>query len=469
MERVGSLAVVSHLSARLDGSLIDKNRPLPQSLEFERALLGGLLRNPNMLREVAEMVEAEDFYRPDHAALYRLIREMDVLNEPIDPVTVLERMTRDRREERYGGVSYVLELTEQVPSTANLTHYAKGVQQKSLLRQFIIGSQDFISEAFGQPEPVSELLDRASKAIFDLNLAHVRRGWHSMALVVDEEIARVSGLADRPEGLTGIRCGFEDLDSLLNGMQRGDLIIVAARPSMGKTALALNMAQNAAICDNVAVGIFSLEMSKNQLVNRMLCAQARVDGEKMRNGRLEEDDWNRLSGASELVRKLPIFLDDSPGLSMSEIRTRSRRLKEENPNLGVIVVDYIQLMGADDPSQPRNQQVSDMSRGLKALAKDLNVPVIALSQLSREVEKRADKRPMPSDLRESGAIEQDADVIAFIYRDEKYNPDTTDKGIAEVIISKQRNGPTGTVRLLFQGQYTRFSSVEDRRRDSLDL
>lgn len=447
----------------------DTLRPLPQSVEFERALLGGLLRNPQMLREVAELVDVQDFYRPDHRALYQLIQEMDKAGEPIDVVTVLERVSGGEREERYGGIPYVLELTEQVPSTANLPHYAKGVQQKAILRNFIIASQNFVAEAFGQPESVGDLLDRASKAIFDLNRANTRRGWQSMAMIVDEEIIRVTALSERPGAMTGVRCGFEDLDKMLNGMQRGDLIILAARPSMGKTALALNMAQNAALCDGVAVGIFSLEMSKNQLVNRMLCTQAMVDGERMRIGSLEPEDWTRLLAASDLVRTLPIFLDDSPGLSMSEIRARSRRLKEENPNLGVIVVDYLQLMGADDPSQPRTQQVSDMSRGLKALAKDLNVPVIALSQLSREVEKRADKRPMPSDLRESGAIEQDADVIAFIYRDEKYNKDSPDKGLAEVIISKQRNGPTGTVKLLFQGQYTRFASVEDRRRDSMDL
>jgi replicative DNA helicase len=438
------------------------SRPLPHSLEYERALLGGLIRNPGKLRDAAEVVRPSDFYRPSHQELFSLLLEMESNREPIDTITVPERVNRDGRSERYGGLSYVLDLPEQVPATSNLEHYADQIRQKSVLRRFIDGSQSFVAEAFDQPDGVGQLLEKAAQHIFSLGHDQGKQGWHSVVLVVDEEVARVQRLAESPQDITGIPTGFIDLDDKLSGMQRGDLIVLAARPSMGKTALVLNMAQNAALIGGHAVGIFSLEMSRHQLVNRMLCTQARVDGEKMRNGRLDTEDWTRLVEASDIVRDLPIHLDDSPGLSLSEIRARSRRLLQQQPHLGLIIVDYLQLMGADDPSQPRTQQVSEMSRGLKALAKDLNVPVVALSQLSRNVESRQDKRPIPSDLRESGAIEQDADVILFIYRDERYNPDTPDKGIAEIIISKQRNGPVGTVKLLFQGQHTRFDNLETR-------
>jgi replicative DNA helicase len=438
------------------------DRPSPQAVEAERALLGGLLQAPDELVRVAEAVRPEDFYRPEHGALYRLLGEMQARGESIDLVTVAERITRGDQADRYGGVGYVAELPEHVPSTANLGHYADVIREKAALRDLIKVSVDLANQAYAQPDDVSQLIDKAARDMAAIGGGPGRKAWIQISEIVDQELMRIEKLAERGGTTTGLTTGFADLDKKLAGLHPTDLLILAARPAMGKTALALNVAQNVALMENVPVGVFSLEMGRGQLVTRMLCCHGLVDAGKVRTGTLETDDWDRFLDASEYLRKSRILIDDTPGLSITDLRARARRLKVEHPDLGLIVLDYLQLMRGDDARAPREQQISAISRGLKALAKDLHCPVMALSQLNRGVESRQDKRPLVSDLRESGAIEQDADVIMFIYRDEYYNPESLDKGLAEVIIAKQRNGPTGTVKLAFQGQFTRFDNyLED--------
>jgi replicative DNA helicase len=435
------------------------DRVYPSSVESERALLGGLLLDPARLDDVEGLIEVSDFYRPDHGALFALLVDMSRAKEPIEPVTVLERMSRGGEAERYGGVGYVTELPDHAPGTANLPYYAKILREKALLRRFVELAQGLTEEALAQPEDVTELLDRAARGLTEMREGRETSEWEQVSLIVDKELERLEELSKRPEGVTGVPSGFTDLDNVLAGLQRSDLVILAARPSMGKTALALNFAQNAALDGGAVVAIFSLEMSRGQLVTRMLCAEARVDASKVRTGRLDDADWEAFIEASDVLRRARIHIVDSPGLSIGEVTVRARRLHQEKGPIDLVVIDYLQLMQGDDPKARREQQISGISRGLKALAKELNAPVVALSQLNRGVESRQEKRPMLSDLRESGAIEQDADVIMFIYRDEYYNPESPDKGLAEVIVAKHRNGPTGTVKLVFQGRHTRFDDL----------
>jgi len=437
---------------------MDFGRPFPQAVEAERALLGGLITDPGKLGDVAEVVDGDAFYRREHGALFTLLQEMMQRGEHIDLVTVPERIARGGEAERFGGVAYVVELPDHVPSTANLVHYAEVIKDKALLRGLIERATELTQKAYDQPPDVTELLDEAAREVTKLGAGKSRKGWHPISLIVDEELVRIEQLSEEKGSTTGYTTGFLDLDEKLAGLHPTDLIILAARPAMGKTALALNIAQNLALMEERAVGLFSMEMGRGQLVTRMLCCHGLVDAGKVRTGNLDTEDWERFIEASEYLRKARVHIDDTPGLSIGELRTRARRLKAEHKDLALIVIDYLQLMKGEDPRQPREQQISSISRGLKGLAKDLEAPVIALSQLNRGVESRQEKRPMVSDLRESGAIEQDADIIMFIYRDEYYNPDSLDKGLAEVIIAKQRNGPTGTVKLVFQGQYTRFDN-----------
>jgi replicative DNA helicase len=439
-----------------------QDRPSPQAVEAERALLGGLLQDPTELVRVAERVRTEDFYRPEHGALFKLLVEMQGRGDSIDLVTVAERLTRGNQADRFGGAGYVAELPEHAPSTANLPHYAEVIREKSALRDLIRVSTELANQAYAQPEDVTELLDRAGREMANLGQGTGRKSWSAISEIVDEELLRIEKVAEKGGTTSGLTTGFADLDKKLAGLHKSDLLVLAARPAMGKTALALNIAQNVALMEGVAVGVFSFEMSRGQLVTRMLCCHGLVDAGRVRTGTMVTDDWDRFLDASEYLRKATIQIDDNPGLSLSEVRARGRRLKSEHPDLGLIVIDYLQLMRGDDARAPREQQISAISRGLKAMAKDLECSVIALSQLNRGVESRADKRPLVSDLRESGAIEQDADVILFIYRDDYYNPESLDKGLAEVIIAKQRNGPTGTIKLAFQGQFTRFDNyLED--------
>jgi replicative DNA helicase len=435
-------------------------RPFPNSIESERALLGGLLQEPQHLTEVIEIVKPADFYRPDHAALFELMGQMEAAKEEIDLVTLPERLRREGREERYGGIAYVAELPMYAPSTANLKHYAAVIREQSVRRQLIITTERLSNQAFDGPSDLGHLLENAVKEITNLGVEHNRRSWEQISLILDDEIAKMEVRGKLGGDIVGVQTGFIELDKKLAGMQRGDLLILAARPSMGKTALALNIAQNAAIKSDVGVGIFSLEMARGQLVNRMLSTHGLVSASNIRLGKLSEDEWGRLLEAQEDLRRAKILIDDSAALSINDVRARARKLQIECPTLGLIVVDYLQLMrGQGGDGQSRVQEVAEISRGLKALAKDLNVPVLALSQLSRAVEKREDKRPMLSDLRESGSIEQDADVIMFIYRDEYYNKDSAEQNVAEVLVSKQRNGSTGTIKLVFQGEYTRFDNL----------
>ena len=436
-------------------------RPFPHATEAERLLLGGLMRDPEELPSIAEVVKAEDFYRPEHAALFKLLVGMQGAGVPIDAtVTVPDRVMREGKAEQYGGLEYVVELPDRVPATANLRHYAEVVREKSLLRQ-LVETSDWVREsALLQPEDVSALLDEAASKITGVGLTMGRKSWQPISLTVDEQLLEIEELTKNEGTTTGHTTGFQDLDDMLAGLHPTDLLILAARPGMGKTALALNISANVALMAEKPVGIFSLEMGRGQLVTRMLCCEGMVDAGRVRTGTLEQEDWARLLDASERLRKTHVHIDDTPGLSIGEVRTRARRLKAEVKDIGLIVIDYLQLMRGDDPRAPREQQISSISRGLKALAKDLNCPVIALSQLNRGVESRADKRPMVSDLRESGAIEQDADVIVFIYRDDYYNQPSDDPGVAELIIAKQRNGPTGTARLAWLGEYTRFDAVD---------
>ncbi len=431
----------------------------PQAIEAERALLGGMILAPDRIPELAGLgLRSEHFHRPQHGRLFALLLEMHARGEPIDTVTVPERIAREGKQDRYGGVSYVLGLPEQIPSTTNLPHYARVVIDKALLRQLIDTSRQIAEQAHEEPDDVHNLLDRAAREILSLGTGLGGGSWEQISVTIDQAVQDLTALSQSDGPVAGYTTGFDDLDHKLAGLHRSDLIILAARPAMGKTALALNIAQNVALLERRAVGIFSLEMSRAQLVTRMMCCLGLVDGNKVRTGQLDTDEWERLLDASDQLREARIFIDDTPGLSITDVRSRAKRLKAENDDLGLVVVDYLQLMSGDDRRAPREQQIAAISRGLKALAKDLDVPVIALSQLNRGVEQRAEKRPMVSDLRESGAIEQDADIILFIYRDEYYNPDSADKGLAEVIIAKQRSGPTGTCKLVFQGQYTRFDN-----------
>ncbi len=446
----------------------NNDRASPHSIEFERALLGGVIVNPERLREAAEYVAADDFFRTSHQLLFSLLLDMHGKNEPIDGVTLPERVSRDGRIESFGGHTYILTLIEEGSATTNLVHYAQTIREKSVLRQFIEGSRSLVDRAFAQSEPSARLLEDTVASAMKLGGGAASRKWERISEIIDREMRKIEERSKSPQGVVGLTTGFSGLDKLLAGLHGGDLLILAARPSMGKTALALNIAQNAAMIDRRPVAVFSLEMGREALVSRMLSTQGLVPAEKMRTGNLNESEWSKLVEADTELRKAPIHIDDTPALTLGQIRARCQRLKAQEGDLALIVLDYLQLMSSDDGRASRQEQVSELSRGLKGIARDLNVPVLALSQLSRAVEQRADKRPMLSDLRESGAIEQDADVIMFIYRDEYYNKETTEKkGLAEVIIAKQRNGAVGTVNLAFQAQYTRFDEVDSQ--DGLDV
>jgi replicative DNA helicase len=441
---------------------MEDSRSLPQSLEAERIVLGGLMLDPERLAAVIEVLSADDFYRESHQRLYALMGEMGQRSEPTEMMAVVERISSAGRAEEMGGLAYVSSLPDNVASTENLEYYAKVVQEHAVTRRLIMAARGIADRAWSGKDELESLLDFAESEVFAVTQQKAAADWSTLSELVDSEFLRIQQLANRDEDITGVPTGFVDLDRMLAGLQRTDLLILAARPSMGKTALALNMCQNTAH-KGFGVGVFSLEMGRGQLATRMLTCEARVDASKVRTGRLsQEHDWPKLIEAAEALYRLPVYIDDTPGLTVTQIRSKARRLKARHPELSVLMIDYIGLMSGD-PRISREQQVSAASRGLKALAKELDVAVIALSQLNRGVEGRMDKRPMLSDLRESGAIEQDADVIMFIYRDDYYNKESPDKGLAEVIIAKQRNGPTGMVKLRFDGQFTRFESHEGRQ------
>lgn len=438
-----------------------QSRIPPHSIEAEESVLGGVLLDNDAINVALEKIRPDDFYRPANAAIFSAMVQLSDKQEPIDMVTLSQQLRANGLLDESGGIENLSRLSSFTPSAANTGYYAKLVKEMSLRRKIIHEASNVVQDAFSIEGNVEEFLDSAEQRILAVSDFRISPSFHKVGDVVLESIKIVESLLGSRELVTGVPTGFAKLDELTAGFQRSDLIIIAARPSMGKTALALSIAQYAGLEKKLPVAVFSLEMSKEQLVLRMLCSEARVDSKRVRTGNLGEKDFPRLVSAASRIAEAPIFLDDTGALSITELRAKARRLHKQTP-LSLIVVDYLQLLRSPAYSQYREQEISDISRSLKALAKELGLPVVALSQLNRSVESRTDKRPMMSDLRESGAIEQDADLIMFIYRDEVYNPDTPDKGVAELIIAKQRTGPTGTRRVAFLGEYTRFDNLEER-------
>jgi replicative DNA helicase len=443
------------------------DRRPPFSLEAEMSVLGGMLIDPDATVRAIEIVDETMFYREAHRRLFRAMVRLWEAGDVIEPVTLSEALRNTGDFETVGGAVYLAELWDYVPTAANLEYHARIVREKALLRRLIEVSTGIIQDTYSNQGEVDRLLDEAEQRIFQIAQSHERKGFVWIKELLWPAMEQIEILSQAGSSVTGVPTGFGDLDVLTAGFQRGDLVIVAARPSMGKTAFTLNIAQHAAISAQRAVALFSLEMSKEALVQRMLTSEARVDASRVRTGRLRDDDYPRLAQAAGLLNTAPIYVDDTPAISILEMRAKARRLKADRPDLAIIIVDYLQLMQANSRTENRQQEVSEISRGLKALAKELDVPVVALSQLSRAVESRPDKRPMMSDLRESGAIEQDADLIMFLYRPEYYfGPVDKDgnslEGRAELIIGKQRNGATGTVPLMFHKEFTRFESFTAR-------
>jgi len=440
---------------------VDALRVPPHSIDAEQAVLGGLMLDERAWERIADKLSEDDFYRKDHRLIFRAIGELSNKNMPCDAVTLGEWFDSNGLAELVGGSSYVVQLANSTPSAANITAYAEIVREKSILRQLIDAGTEIVGDGF-QPEGRSsqEILESAEKKVFDIaeSGARGKKGYVPMRKAVQEAFQILHQRYESKGSVTGLATGFTDLDEMTAGLQPSDLIIIAARPSMGKTALAVNMAEHAALKSRKAVAIFSMEMSASQLAFRLISSLGRINQQHLRTGDIHEEEWPRVTSAITLLADAKIFIDDTPALSPAELRARARRLKREH-DLGLIVIDYLQLMAVPGNKENRATEISEISRSLKAMAKEMNIPVIALSQLNRSLEQRTDKRPVMADLRESGAIEQDADVILFIYRDEYYNQDSADKGKAEIIIGKQRNGPTGSVMLTFLGQYTRFEST----------
>jgi len=430
----------------------------PQNQEAEQSVLGGMLIDNESIHKVVETISSDDFYREAHRKIFGAIISLYQRSEPSDLVTVTTALKSDGLLDEVGGPAYLSTLVDRVPTAANAASYARIVREKAVLRQLIEGATRIAELGYAEKGNVDEFVDSAEKIIFEVAQKRIRQGFTSVKDIVKASFKAIEELYERKELITGVPTGYREFDRLTCGLQRSDLIVIAGRPSMGKTAFALNVVEHAAIEGGVNCAVFSLEMSKEQLVQRMLCSRAEVDASKLRGGFLAESDWPRLTRAAGLLSESPIFIDDQPAMNVLEIRAKARRLQREH-GLGLIVVDYLQLMRGVGRIESREREISEISRALKALAKEINVPVVALSQLNRGVEARQDKRPQLSDLRESGAIEQDADVIAFIYRDEMYNRDSPDKGKAEVLIGKQRNGPTGKVVLAFRSNLTRFDDL----------
>ena len=433
----------------------------PQNLEAEQAVLGALMLDPQTGSTVFEMLQPEDFYRDSHRLIFSAILDLFEKGDPVDLVSVAEILRQQGRLEQVGGISTISEIARSVPSAANVEYYAKLVTEKALLRQLIRATSSILERGYEPGEEARSLLEEAEKLILDLSRRRVKDGFSFIRDVLLETFEKIEYLYANKGNLTGVPTFFTELDRMTSGWQPSDLIIIAARPSMGKTAMVLNMAQNAAVRAKVPVAVFSLEMSKEQLVQRMLCGEAMVDQQRVRTGELLDDDWPKLTRAVGPLSDAPIFIDDTVGISLAELRSKARRMKMEH-NLGMIVIDYLQLLsvGSGKKTESRQQEVAQISRTLKGLARELKVPVVALSQLNRGVEQRQDKRPIMSDLLESGAIEADADVISFIYRDDYYNHESEKKGIAELIIAKHRNGPVGTVELGFLKEFTKFVNLE---------
>ena len=433
----------------------------PQSIEAERSVLGALLISSDSWDSMAEVVAAGDFYRPEHRAIFRQIALLVDRGEPVDVITVADRLLATGELDAAGGHTYIAELAEQTPTASNVRAYAKAVRERSVLRQLITAAQDIASAGFN-PEGRSseELVDEAERLIMQISEGGQKAGGpQAMGSLLTGALERIEELYNTGGDITGLTTGFIDLDRMTSGLQSSDLVIVAGRPSMGKTSFAMNLVENAAMVSERPIMVFSMEMPAEQLVIRMLSSLGRIDQSRVRTGKLEQDDWPKLSNATAKLKDTHIFIDDTPALTPTELRSRVRKLIREQGDLGMIMVDYLQLMRVAGTNEGRTAEISEISRSLKEIAKEFRCPVVALSQLNRSLEQRPNKRPVNSDLRESGAIEQDADVIMFIYRDEVYNEDSPDKGVAEIIIGKQRNGPIGSCRLSFQGKFTRFENL----------
>ncbi len=434
-------------------------RPLPSSEESERVILGAILLDNALITQAVEHLKPEDFYSPLHRKIYNAMISLFESSKQIDPILIGEELKKEGSIESIGGITTITNLTFGLPHFSNVAEYIKVVKDKSVIRNLIRTCNHITSEALAEEDDAEVVMDHAEQMIFALAEERTRQGFSHVQPIAERVLVKVQEYANREtHALTGLATGFRDLDQMTSGLQKSDLVIVAARPSMGKTALCLTLAQNAAIREKAVVGVFSLEMSQEQLVMRMLSSESKVDAHRFRTGHLTQVEWGRLAGGIETLSNAKIFIDDTPGISVLEMRAKARRLAAEQKALDLIVVDYLQLMGGGRRVESRQQEVSQISRELKSLAKELNVPVVALSQLSRAPEARNPPKPLMSDLRESGSIEQDADVVAFIYREDYYNRTDENTGLAELIIAKQRNGPTGTIRLAFLKEFTRFEN-----------
>ncbi|RJE47378.1 MULTISPECIES: replicative DNA helicase [unclassified Dehalobacter] len=431
----------------------------PHNLEAEQAVLGALMLDPQKGSTVFEILRPEDFYRDNHKNIYLIIRDIFEKGDPVDLVTVAENLRQSGRLESIGGIGTISQIAGSVPSAANVEHYARIVAEKALLRQLIRIAGYIEEKGYEAGEEALSLLEEAERLIVEISQRQSKEGFVTIRSILLKTFDKIEYLYSNKGNLTGVPTHFRELDRITSGWQASDLVIIAARPSMGKTALVLNMAQNAAVKSKVPVALFSLEMSKEQLVQRILCSEAMVDQQRVRTGELLDSDWPKLTQAVGPLSEAPIFIDDTVGISLAELRSKARRLKMEQ-GLGLIIIDYLQLMTVGKKVESRQQEVAQISRGLKGVARELSVPVIALSQLNRGVEQRQDKRPLMSDLLESGSIEADADLISFIYRDEYYHSDSEKKGIAEIIIAKHRNGPVGTVELGYLKEFTKFVNLD---------
>jgi replicative DNA helicase len=435
---------------------------LPQSIEAEKSVLGAILLENSAINRAQELLAEGDFYREPHRLLFKVMSDLSERATPIDPVTVKEELARSGKLESVGGPAYIASLLDGVPHSSNVEHYAKIVKEKSILRRLIQAGGEMVRNAYEAAQDVDEILDRSERLVFEIAQDQMRSGFVPMRVIADQSLKTIERLSEHRELVTGLPTGFPTLNEMTSGLQPSDLVIIAARPGMGKTSFALNIAQHAAAREGRRVGVFSLEMSREQLFLRLLTGQARVDAHRLRTGRLGREEWARLTAAFGELSGMPISIDDTAGTGVMEMRAKSRRLKMEQ-GLDLLIIDYLQLMRGRGRFENRNQEISEISRSLKELAKELHLPVIAISQLSRAPEQRgSDRRPQLSDLRESGAIEQDADVVMFIYREEVYKPTEENRGRAQIIIAKQRNGPIGTIDLAFIREYTKFEELEWR-------
>ena len=439
---------------------VPQTAPLPpQNLDAEESVLGAMMLAPGAIGAVSEVLDAGDFYRESHAKIYRSALALYAKGEPVDAITLVDELELRGELEAVGGRARVHELAALVPATANAAFYARIVREMATLRNLIAAGQEVARLGWERPGETTDLVDRAEQLIFELSQNRITTEFTHIEALLKESFERITALYEAGADVTGVASGFRDLDRLTSGFQPGNLIIVAARPSMGKSALGLCMAANLAVRDEIPVGLFTLEMSKAEVTQRLMCSEAKVESQRLRTGKLAPDDWPRLTAACDKLAKAPLYVDDTGSITLMEIRSKARRLKAREPNLGLVIVDYLQLMTSGQTAENRVQEVSQISRQLKVLARDLEVPILAMSQLSRAVEQRHDKRPILSDLRESGSIEQDADLVMFVYRDEYYNDDSDQQGLAEIILAKHRNGPTDAIKLSFLKRYAKFADL----------